>query len=77
MMDGTAYLSPVMSMSVAKPAKRSRRSSDSFDEFDLLEKRQVKFDRLISTTVMIIFTVTFSWKESSTSLKDFLKTRNL
>merc|ERR1719454_1977090 len=41
LVDGTAYLSPVMSMSVAKPAKRARRSSDSFDEFDLLEKRQV------------------------------------
>ena len=41
MMDGTAYLSPVMSMSVAKPVKRSRRSEDSFDEFDLMEKRQV------------------------------------
>jgi hypothetical protein len=41
MLDGTSYLSPVMSMSVAKPAKRSRRSSDSFDEFDLMEKRQI------------------------------------
>ena len=43
MLDGTAYLSPVMSMSVAKPinSKRNKRSSDSFDEFDLMEKRQV------------------------------------
>ena len=44
MLDGTAYLSPVMSMSVAKPvtSKRSKRFADSFDEFDMMEKRQVK-----------------------------------
>lgn len=43
MLDGTAYLSPVMSMSVAKPvtSKRSKRFADSFDEFDMMEKRQV------------------------------------
>ena len=45
MLDGTAYLSPVMSMSVAKPvtSKRSKRFADSFDEFDMMEKRQVKY----------------------------------
>ena len=46
MLDGTAYLSPVMSMSVAKPvtSKRSKRFADSFDEFDMMEKRQVNID---------------------------------
>ena len=40
---GPSYLSPVMSMSVAKPiiGSRSRRSSDSFEDFDLNQKTQV------------------------------------
>ena len=50
MLDGTAYLSPVMSMSVAKPvtSKRSKRFADSFDEFDMMEKRQVNIDHFRS-----------------------------
>lgn len=39
--DGTSsYLSPVMSMSVAKPiiGTRAKRSSDSFEDFDLNKK---------------------------------------
>ena len=40
----SAYLSPVMSMSVTKPlpGNRARRSSDSFEEFDLNLKTQVQ-----------------------------------
>ena len=50
MLDGTAYLSPVMSMSVAKPvtSKRSKRFADSFDEFDMMEKRQVNIENYLS-----------------------------
>jgi hypothetical protein len=39
----SAYLSPVMSMSVTKPLmNRARRSSDSFEEFDLNLKSPVQ-----------------------------------
>ena len=53
MLDGTAYLSPVMSMSVAKPvtSKRSKRFADSFDEFDMMEKRQVNIEHFRSKIV--------------------------
>ena len=39
----SSYLSPVMSMSVAKPivSQRAKRSSDSFEDFDLNKKSPV------------------------------------
>ena len=57
MLDGTAYLSPVMSMSVAKPvtSKRSKRFADSFDEFDMMEKRQVKYQALSNSKKSVKF----------------------